>query len=262
MKIYYIYRHIRSDTNEPFYIGIGTCNPRYKSPNKYYDRAYRRGDRDRSKFWHNVVNKTNFSVEIIFHNTDLKLVKYKETEFILLYGRRDLGTGTLVNQSFGHEGNHITPISKLAKINIKKSAQKVAKTGFFSPYGKHVFVYDSAGNFIQEYGSMRTCAKATNTPHGKILEIIKNKGPLYSYNNMVFFNIFKGHKINPPIIGNNKIKKPVNLYDINMNLIKSYIGIQEAAIDNDLCSRTVGRLCNTKKISRYHQYFRFSDDNQ
>lgn len=41
MNKYYLYRHIRLDKNEPFYIGIGTKRNRYH-PNMYseYRRAY------------------------------------------------------------------------------------------------------------------------------------------------------------------------------------------------------------------------------
>lgn len=257
--MYYIYRHIRNDLQEPFYIGIGTCDNRYKSNKKYYVRAFRKGKRDRSHFWHNIVNKTDYEVEIIFENVNLELIKEKETEFILLYGRKDLNTGTLVNMSMGREGNHITSISDAAKINMKDAAQKSCKTGFLSPYGKHVFVYDSDGKFITEFGSISTCSKTLNIPSNKISEIMKGHGPLYSYNKMVFYNTFKGYETLSPIIGNQKIKKPINLYDKNMNLIKTYSGIKDAALDNDLCIQTIGRLCKTLKISRWDQYFRYSE---
>lgn len=257
MKSYYIYRHIRKDTQEPFYIGIGTYNNKFKSIKKCYSRAFRKGKNDRSNFWHNIVNKTDYYVEIIFQHSDLKMIKQKETEFISLYGRKDLNNGTLVNMSMGHEGNYITKISEIAKSNMKKAAQKSAKKGFLSPYGKHVFVYNYDGNFITEFGSITTCSKELCIPSNKITEIIKGKGPLFSYNKMVFFDSFKGYKIICPIIGNEKIKKPVALYDRDMNFMKKYTGIKDAALDNDLCIQTISRLCKTLQISRWGQYFRF-----
>lgn len=48
---YYLYRHIRLDTNVPFYIGIGT----YKSTSKYknkYNRAFTHNKRN--QYWKNV----------------------------------------------------------------------------------------------------------------------------------------------------------------------------------------------------------------
>jgi len=45
-----VYRHIRKDTNEIFYIGIG------KSIKRMISKNYR------NKHWHNIVNKTEYYV--------------------------------------------------------------------------------------------------------------------------------------------------------------------------------------------------------
>ena len=52
----YVYRHIRLDKNEPFYIGIGA----------HLKRAYEKTKRN--KFWYNVVAKTEYNVEILFYD--------------------------------------------------------------------------------------------------------------------------------------------------------------------------------------------------
>lgn len=88
----YVYSHTRLDTNEIFYIGIG----------KDIKRAYSK--RHRSTFWHNIINKTPYKVEILFSNLAWEDACVKETELIVFYGRRDLGTGILVNQTNGGEG--------------------------------------------------------------------------------------------------------------------------------------------------------------
>ena len=54
----YVYRHIRLDKNEPFYIGIGT--------DLNYKRAYSK--HSRNIYWQRVVNKTKYEVEILFDN--------------------------------------------------------------------------------------------------------------------------------------------------------------------------------------------------
>lgn len=90
----YVYRHIRLDKNEPFYIGIGN--------DIYYKRA--RNKSRRNKFWKNIISKTDYEVEILFDNISYDFAKQKEIEFIKLYGRKDLGTGTLVNLTDGGEG--------------------------------------------------------------------------------------------------------------------------------------------------------------
>jgi hypothetical protein len=87
-----VYRHIRLDKNEPFYIGIGRDNrPTSK--------------KDRNKWWKNVTNKSDYRVDILFTNLSWEEACKKEIELIQLYGRRDLGLGTLVNMTNGGEGN-------------------------------------------------------------------------------------------------------------------------------------------------------------
>ena len=46
MNKYYLYRHIRLDKNEPFYIGIGTKEERYKSFEMIYKRAFSKKKRN------------------------------------------------------------------------------------------------------------------------------------------------------------------------------------------------------------------------
>jgi hypothetical protein len=52
-----------------------------------------------------VINKTEYRIEIMIEGLSEEEANRKEVEFILLYGRRDLGTGTLVNMTAGGEGS-------------------------------------------------------------------------------------------------------------------------------------------------------------
>jgi hypothetical protein len=88
-----VYRHIRLDKNEPFYIGIGAETSRAFDVKK-----------GRNTYWKNIVNKTDYEVQILFDDLTWDEACEKEKEFITLYGRRDLGTGTLVNMTDGGEG--------------------------------------------------------------------------------------------------------------------------------------------------------------
>jgi hypothetical protein len=57
---WYVYRHIRLDKNEPFYIGIGN--------KKNYARAYQTKPDRRNKIWEKIYLKTNIEIEIILDN--------------------------------------------------------------------------------------------------------------------------------------------------------------------------------------------------
>lgn len=92
----YVYRHIRLDKNEVFYIGIGSDNiGEYKRANNFYKR---------NEYWKNIVNKTKYKIEIILDDLTWEEACIKEIEFIKLYGRRDLNEGTLVNMTDGGDG--------------------------------------------------------------------------------------------------------------------------------------------------------------
>jgi len=99
---YYLYRHIRLDTNEVFYVGIGKKPKDYTTIKSEYKRAF--NGYDRKALWKNIINKTDYEVEIVFESDDYDFIKQKEIEFIALYGRRDKGLGNLVNHTDGGEG--------------------------------------------------------------------------------------------------------------------------------------------------------------
>ena len=96
---FYLYRHIRLDKNEPFYIGIG----KQKEGNCAYCRAYSKYQRNR--YWKYIAAITSYEVQILFECNDEDLIKSKEIEFIALYGRKDLGKGTLCNLTDGGDGS-------------------------------------------------------------------------------------------------------------------------------------------------------------
>jgi len=122
-----MYRHVRLDKNEVFYIGIGTKDSRdYRMHTSEYNRAFSK--KNRSKYWKNIVNKANYKVEILLESNDYGFIKQKEIEFIKLYGRRDLGLGDLVNNTNGGDGTkgHIRTkeTTEKFKLSIAKSFTK------------------------------------------------------------------------------------------------------------------------------------------
>lgn len=111
----YLYRHIRLDKNEPFYIGISYNN------DENYNRANTKHKNKHNVFWNNITNKTDYRVEILLDNLSWEEACKKEIEYIKLYGRRDLGLGTLVNLTDGGEN---PPIQIGDKNPMKKQENK------------------------------------------------------------------------------------------------------------------------------------------
>lgn len=89
----YVYRHIRTDKNQPFYIGVGLTD-------NGYQRAHQKSKTKRSEYWHNIA-KNGYEVEILLDGLTDEQAFQKEIEFIALYGRSDNGTGVLCNLTDG-----------------------------------------------------------------------------------------------------------------------------------------------------------------
>ena len=86
-----VYQHIRLDTNEVFYIGIGNIKRPYIISN-------------RNIHWKNIVNKVGYKIEILYENLTWEEACNIEINLIKHYGRLDLGTGILINFTNGGEG--------------------------------------------------------------------------------------------------------------------------------------------------------------
>lgn len=116
----YIYIHIRLDTNEVFYVGIGTpCKTCTNKENKYYyRRAYTKTGRN--IFWKRTVNKTDWEYKILFDNLSLKEAETKEIELISKYGKKYKKEGTLVNLADGGDINSGWNMPEESKNNIRK----------------------------------------------------------------------------------------------------------------------------------------------
>ena len=125
-KPFFVYRHIRLDTNQPFYVGIGKKPKKYNGRNTEYKRAYNTSHRN--SYWKNIVNKTDYKIEILWESENLEEVQLKEIEFISLYGRKEDG-GTLANMTSGGEFT-FQDVYKYRK-NFKHSEEtkrKISKT--------------------------------------------------------------------------------------------------------------------------------------
>lgn len=214
---YYLYRHIRNDSGEPFYVGIGKKreNKNFKTHYGEYQRAHDRNRRN--PYWKAVAAKSGYEIEILLETNDKEFVFEKEIEFIKLYGRGDLGTGGLSNLCSG--GAH--PYGEMTRKRVVFDS-------------KNAFLYDSkTGNFIKEFTKLQDVCKYTNTKNNRIGTICKNKS---SYKGFIFSFEYMGEKVTPSnflVRVPNGVKKPIYKIDIyDGNAIKSYKSISEAARRN------------------------------
>ena len=167
----YLYRHIRLDKNQPFYIGISNVDDDYK-------RAYKKTCRN--KHWTNIVKSTNYDVEILIDNLTIEQAKDKEKEFIALYGRVDLKNGTLVNLTDGGDGvlnmNENSELRmKLSKAAIGKKMSESAKKKMGDNQKLPILQYDIQGNFIKEWDGIVDASKAMSKHSTNIARCCQGK---------------------------------------------------------------------------------------
>lgn len=110
----YVYKHIRKDTGQIFYIGIGDKSRPYNK-NK------------RTKHWKNISKITDIDIDIVCTFDNIEEAKYCEKYLIAYYGRRDLGLGPLVNFTDGGEG-------VLGRLCSKETRNKISAAN----KGRHV----------------------------------------------------------------------------------------------------------------------------
>jgi hypothetical protein len=181
----YLYRHIRLDKNEPFYIGIGSDDDKYS-------RAYEKSRRN--SHWTNIIKNTEYHVEILFEDITWEEACKKEMEFIKLYGRKDLKTGTLCNHTNGGEGllnpsKEIRDKKRLAMIGknlgdtngmktpearLKLSKSRINRfKGADSPVSKAVDCFDLTGTYIKTYDSIHQAELETGASNPNISKVCK-----------------------------------------------------------------------------------------
>ena len=68
---FYLYRHIRLDSNQVFYIGIGKKRNvgYFKTYKSEFERAFSMGNH--TKHWTNIVKKAGYKVEILYESNSL-----------------------------------------------------------------------------------------------------------------------------------------------------------------------------------------------
>jgi len=235
---YYLYRHIRSDKQQPFYIGVGTKeNNGYKRYTTEYRRAFVKFTRN--KYWKSIVALTPYEVEILLESDDKEFIKKKEIEFISMYGRKNNNTGILCNMTDGgdfyntgkkyeNQGRNKLSTEKRRKFFIEKGTNKIITRT------REVYVYNKvSGNYVNKFPQIKIASKKLKTSLTRIFNSLKNR---CSANNYIFTYDFFGDKINIDFFNVKKdVLKPVQKISAkSMNVIETYKSGKDAADKNNL----------------------------
>lgn len=115
MNDWYVYQHIRKDTGEVFYIGIGHV--------KNFRRAF--DIRGRNDIWRKIAKKTEWNCEILADGLEKSSACFLERELIRRYGRKDINTGVLANMTNGGETNDGRIVSDALRCKLSESRRGV-----------------------------------------------------------------------------------------------------------------------------------------
>lgn len=223
---YYIYQHVRLDTNEVFYIGKGTK----KLKGNIYHRAYTKNSRN--EYWKNIVNQTSYKIEILEEFETENACLLKESELIILYGFSWNNTGTLCN---------IVKDDSEIRLRARIAAGK--------SNCKWVHQYSLAGDYIKSFPSIVDAKKEHPCD-------IYNAASGRSFSAGGFqWRLTKYDKLDAYSEKNSRISKSKHVfqYDLQGNLIKEWygtkqpseeLGINRGAIRNCLSgiAKTAGRF--------------------
>ncbi len=265
---YYLYRHIRPDKNEPFYIGIGTIRPQKTKYNVLviYERAYTINGRN--KIWNNIVKKNsgNYKVEILLHSDNMQFIKQKEIEFINLYGKIiNKNGGILSNLSSGGEGafglKHTKEQKEKARVRALNMPQKV-RDKISKTVSKvqliPIFQYDSeTGEFIKEWEGIIIASKTLNISKAAISQVAKLKKNIITAGGFMW-RFFKKDKIEV-IKNHNWRENRVYQYDLNWNLINVFNSIKKAGEILKI-DRFAIYECTSLKRKTYKNYYWISEN--
>lgn len=153
---YCVYSHI-DDNNVTFYIGIGDSKRPYDS-------------RQRSKFWKSYVKKHCSSgkpkIEIIHEGVSWEEACGHEQFWILFWGRRDNGTGVLVNMTDGGEG-------AVGAIRSEEHKRKIGEAGKGRYHSEESRLKMSEAR--KGHPSHRKCKTLSEEHRKKLSEVSKGK---------------------------------------------------------------------------------------
>lgn len=156
MSKHYLYRHIREDKKEPFYIGIGTKRGfNYSCYEVEYERAF--SEKGRNYIWEGITNRSDYMVEIMCESDNYDEIKDREIFFIDLYGKIIDSKGTLCNFSDGGDGTLGCRHDEETRKRISKSSIKY-----------EVAKYSLGGELLKVYSSTKIAANEHDTNRSNI----------------------------------------------------------------------------------------------
>ena len=221
---HYLYQYVRLDTNQPFYVGVGT---RHKSQTDF-GRA--RNIAIHNKHCINITDKINYIIEILEESDDYGDIQQREIALIAQHGRITSG-GILANYTDGGGG----------KLNADYSYSE-----------KPVYCYTKAGLFHMEFKSGVSAAAHFNVTTASISAAI-NQPDVVSLIKGYQFRLEKHTQISPALNRDEKIvkylAKPITQLTRDGNAIQEWVSCRAAARSLKVSPAHINECCVGKRKS-------------
>jgi len=284
-KKYYTYIHIRPDTQEVFYVGVGS------DFEGRYARAYEFGPGKRNKLWCKIWLKNQKQVIVrivnVFDNVEDCLSE--EVYLIKHYGRMSNQTGKLTNISqggdrkagdpqkvsqFSKSGQYITThdnifmASKCTDTSVKTIYAAISKNrpanGFFWKFcnsaedeksisvvlktrrAKKVFAFTTECECVKQFPSVHSAGVELAVSPASIFKNLAGKRPTAGG----YIWTYDKNDCKKP----QSNKKTVFQYDMNGNLIRQFDSLSDVVKTLGLSSSTAIRNCFTGKQNQAYGY--------
>lgn len=233
-----VYTHTRLDNGDVFYVGIGKDESRAKDA------------RNRNRHWKHIVKNCDYTIDITHKDIILEEACAIEKYLIAFYGRRDLGTGTLVNLTDGGEGS-VNPSPETTKKRMdtlkrtgeyeamcnrmKEYAKRIDISGINSRVRRECYAYDSNGKFVGHFITLSQCANSIDSSVSRISVRIDTGLPVKKY---YLFSKYMGDQLIEDQYkktdlskraSNNTKKNPVSILDNNNGKSMNFVSIKQAA---------------------------------
>lgn len=204
---YLIYRHRRLSDGIVFYIGLGCCK----------SRAYSRSGRN--KYWHNIVKKHGYIIEILKFNLSKEEAVELEQFLISVYGRLDLKTGILVNMTDGGDGTNKMSPESIEKRRQKTKGLKISqeRKDHLSMLFKGRFVSDETKlkQSLKQIGDKNSFYNKTHTIETKN-KMSKNRSGSLNHKSTIVVNLENGFFYDT-------IKEAALAYNLNKGTLSDYL---------------------------------------
>lgn len=193
--MFYVYEHIRLDSNMPFYVGKGFGNRLMAKSG-------------RNKHWHNIVNKHGFVPKIIHEFIDEENALKKERELQLYYESIGVklcnlsicGEKTALGYRHTNESKKIISNASIAlwKNERHKNKMSIRHSGLKNPFAdqnKYEFYHKNTGKITCTQYELGSRFKVNSSSVSRIAS-----GKLFQYKGWI---LFKNYGVNNPKYDNN-----------------------------------------------------------